>query len=298
MRESSTRERIGVAAAIGASALGGSAIATTRLLATAIDPVTFSAVRFAFGLALLLPAALYVGSRWPRRADWPGAILLGILSFVLFGLMFAWAMQYTTAARGGLAFSTMPLQTMIVAAVLGVERLSLRKTVGVLVAMAGVAFALMSDLAAAPQGAWRGDLIMVGAVFCMSFYVVLSRPFIARSDSLAFTTACMIVGEIFLVPMSFGFGNFGALATFGWAQWLAIAYVGVVGGAIMFLMWVFAIGRTTPTQAAVSVTVNPVVASIAGALMLGEAIAPTLVIGLVAVLAGIWIATTQAGKAR
>ena len=81
--------------------------------------------------------------------------------------------------------------TMLVGATLGIERISARKTFGVLIAMGGVFLALMLGLSGAPAGAWRGELVMLGATFCMSLYNVWSRPFIARSDPLAFLTAGM-----------------------------------------------------------------------------------------------------------
>ena len=50
------------------------------------------------------------------------------------------------------------------------------------------------DLTAAPAGAWRGELIMTGAVLCMAFYNVWSRPFIQRSSALGFLCVGMGAG--------------------------------------------------------------------------------------------------------
>jgi drug/metabolite transporter (DMT)-like permease len=43
-------------------------------------------------------------------------------------------------------------------------------------------------------------------------------------------------------------------------------------------------------------TVNPIAAGLLATRLVGEPITPNLVVGLVAVFAGIWIATTEAGK--
>src|SRR5439155_1234926 len=83
-----------------------------------------------------------------------------------------------------------------------IEMLSARKSFGVLLAMLGVAAALASGLAAAPQGAWRGDLIMAGATLCMALYNVWSRPVIGRSSALGFGTAGIAAGPAALVPIS------------------------------------------------------------------------------------------------
>ena len=65
---------------------------------------------------------------------------------------------------------------MIVGALLGIERLSARKALGVADRHGSASCAaLASGLATAPPGAWRGELIMAGAVLCMAFYNVWTR---------------------------------------------------------------------------------------------------------------------------
>jgi drug/metabolite transporter (DMT)-like permease len=248
--------------------------------------------RFGTGFLILLPIALLMKSRWPRGRDWIAVALLGILFFFAFSVLFNLAYSYTTAARGALTLSTMPLMTMLVAAAIGVERITARKTLGVLIAMAGVFLALMLGLSGAPVGAWRGELAMLAATFCISLYNVWSRPFIARSDSLAFLTGGMGAAVFCLLTWALLIHGFDAAAYFSASQWLAIAYLGVVGGAGAFILWVFALSRTSPTKTAVTITVNPVFASIVGALAIGEGIGLNLIAGLVAVAVGIWIATS------
>src|SRR5687768_14532735 len=192
-------DRIGVLIAVASSTFGGTAAAVTRYVVGAIDPVTIAAFRFGIGVVVLLPLALLMRITFPRGRDWIGTVLLGVMFFAVFFVFYNIAMAYTTAARGALALSTLPLWTMVVAALLGAEPLTARKTLGVLIAVGGVAIALLAGLAAAPPGAWRGDLIMVGATLCMAFYNVWSRPFISRSSPLGFVTASMGAGAICLV---------------------------------------------------------------------------------------------------
>ena len=126
------------------SGLGGTSVGATRYLVSAIDPLAIGAFRFGIGFLLLLPLALTQGGLWPRRQDWPGVAALGLLFFALFPVLFNASLIFTTAARGALALSTLPLLTMVVGAALGVEALTARKTAGVLIAMLGVSMALLS----------------------------------------------------------------------------------------------------------------------------------------------------------
>jgi drug/metabolite transporter (DMT)-like permease len=206
-------------------------------------------------------------------------------------VLFNAALAATTAARGALALSTLPLLTMAAGAAFGVEALTRRKSLGVLLATLGVALALVGGLGTAPNGAWRGDLLMVAAACCMALYNIGSRPVIRRSGALPFTVAAMGVGALVLAAIAGASRGFDAVPGFGPAQWLALLYLGVAGGALAFFLWAFALARTTPTRVAVSVTVNPVTASLFGVLLLGEPVGWNLVAGIAAVLAGIVIAT-------
>lgn len=112
----------GLAAAILSSALGGSAAAITRYVIGASDPITLAAFRFGIGFLLILPLALVMHARWPRGYDSVAVALLGLLFFCLFFVVYNVALSYTSAARGSLALSTLPLTTMIVAALFRKDR--------------------------------------------------------------------------------------------------------------------------------------------------------------------------------
>jgi drug/metabolite transporter (DMT)-like permease len=287
-------ERSGVLIAIVSSCLGGTAAAVTRYLAGGADPLTLAILRWGIGFACVLPIALVLRVRWPRREDWLGVAGLGVCFYGLFFILYNIAIGYTTAARASLALSTLPLQTMAVGALLGLEPLTVRKSAGVSLAIAGVFAALASGLHGAPAGAWRGELIMTGAVLCMAFYNVWSRPFIQRSSALGFLTLGMGSGAAVLVLAGALSGKAAVLHTFAAPQWIAGVYLGIAGGALAFILWVMALQRTTPTRVASTMTVNPIAAALLANILVNEPITLNLVVGLIAVFAGIWIATTEA----
>ena len=115
----------------------------------------------------------------------------------------------------------------------------------------------------------------------MALYNVWSKPFIKRSGPIAFTAMGMAAGAFCLIAISLGRGGFAPVANFDASQWAAVAYLGVFGSAITFFLWAFALGHTTPTRVAISVTVNPITASLMGAALLHEPIRWNLAVGLV-----------------
>jgi drug/metabolite transporter (DMT)-like permease len=282
----------GVAAAVVSSALGGTAAALTRYVVGASDPVTLAAFRFGIGFLFIFPLALALRARWPQGRDWLGVALLGIAFFAVFFFLYNIAMQHTSAARGSLALSTLPLTTMLLAAAVGREQLTWRKSSGVLIAIGGVAFALSAGLADAPAGAWRGDLVMLGATVLMAFYSIWSRPLMQRSSMLGFLAAGMGFGAVVSVALSLFTGGYLLIEKFNTQQWLAVACLGMFGGALAFYLWVYALERTTPTRVTNTMTVNPISASVLAAILIGEPIGLPLVLGIVAVGLGIWLAST------
>jgi drug/metabolite transporter (DMT)-like permease len=287
----------GVAIAIVSSSLGGTAAAVTRYLAGNTDPITVAVLRWGIGILVVLPVALLLRVKWPQRRDWLGVAALGFAFFGMFFVLYNLAVSYTTAARASLALSTLPLQTMVVGAVLGIEKLTLRKSIGVGIAVLGVAGALASGLSAAPDGAWRGEAIMTGAVLCMAFCNVWSRPFMRRSSPLGFLAVGMGVGAVSLLVLAAVTGRLAVLRSFDAPHWIAGVYLGVGGGALAFILWVLALQRATPTRVANTMTVNPLAAGLLATQLVAEPITLNLVAGLVAVFAGIWIATTESRTA-
>ncbi len=290
-------ERIGVLAALVSSTLGGTVAATTRFVVTDTDPLTLGALRFGGAFLVLLPVALTLRQPWPKGRDWFWVVLLGGVYFCVYQVLYNVAFVYTTAARGSMIGSTLALMTMVVAALFGVERLSARKTAGVLTVTGGVAVALASGLAYAPKDAWRGDLLMLAGIFCWACYNIWSRPFIARSSPLTFLIGGMGVGAACLSGLAWWRGGLSAAAAFGPNQWLAVGYMALVATPVALWLWIFALNRATPTRVASTMAMHPVGASILAAVIIGEPIELNLAIGVIAVLFGIWIAANEPRKA-
>ncbi len=137
---------------------------------------------------------------------------------------------------------------------------------------------------------------MTAAVVCMAFYNVLSRSFIRRSSALGFLTVGMGAGAAGLILVALFTGSLAALKNFDTAQWIAGIYLGVAGGAAAFILWVLALARATATRVANTMTVNPIAAALLAKGLVGEPITPNLAVGLIAVIAGIWLATSEIKK--
>src|SRR6202051_4072718 len=138
-------------------------------------------------------------------------------------------------------------------------------------------------------------MTMTGAVMCMAFYNVWSRPFMQRSSALGFLTVGMGAGAAALILIGSLTGSVAALSNLNTPQWIAGIYLGIGGGARAFILWVMALERASPTRVASTMTINPLAAGLLATQLVGEPITPNLVVGLVALFAGV-LDATPAGK--
>jgi drug/metabolite transporter (DMT)-like permease len=266
----------------------------TRFLVAGIDPLAVALLRYGIAaLCLMLIAGPRRSLRW-HRADFPWVLGLGALMFTLFPLLFCYGLAHTTAARGTLALSSMPVLTMLLArATLG-EPLTGRRVLGVVLAVAGVAWALAGQ-PVGRAGTGLGDAIMLGTAVVGSVYAVLCRRALVGRDPLVFTAQAALVGAALLVFLALAAGAFGQLPRLDGRGWLAALYLGLFGGALSFWLWNLGLGRTSATNVAVAVTVNPVSAMLFGSLLLAEPLTANLLGGLALVAAGILLTAAPVG---
>ena len=285
-------EVLGIGAALLGSLFGGTAVAATRYAVGGLEPLTVAATRYGIAALCLAPIAIAGRRGMAKRQDLGATLGLGVLFYGIYPFFFTLALAHTTAARGALALATLPLITLALAIALGREAFSRQRLAGILVAVGGLAYALSPKLGGAAAAAWKGDLIMLFAATLQAIYNVLSRPHIERIGALRFTAFGMCIGGSLLVIVAAAAGALQPLATLPVPAWTALAYLGVVGCALLFVLWSVGLRFASPVLVGLTVTLNAVTASLLGALWLGEPVGHELALGLVAVLAGIAIAST------
>lgn len=268
------------------TALGGSAFVAMRFLVTETDPVTVAFLRNGIAAIILTTIALVIVRRWPSPRD---LLILGFMGAVFFGglqFIFANALTYTTSSRGALAYMTSPFLTLLIAAAFRIERPTPQKIVGIVLATLGVVVALGQG-AGAPPNAWIGDgLILVGALIT-AVYGVWSNRWLRRHPPLVAVVSGVIPGSAFLYVVAMATDAPAFTPELSRAGWMAIAYLGIGAGAISYTLWVWALRHTTPTLVAVALPMNPLMALIWGALLLGEQITVAILVGFALVIAGI-----------
>lgn len=283
----------GLAAALASISFGASVV-VTRYVIGDIEPLLLAFLRFLIASLCLAPIFV-LGVRERLRAfDLTAISALGAVFFGLFPWLFSASLQFIPASRGALWLATMPLLTLILAALLGFESVTRSKVGGIVLTGLGVALAVGGSGVPESAAPWRGDLLMFATSCCGAIYFVLSRPFLRRLPAMQVTWISMVAGTVFLAcanaaNRSLIFPNLEGEA------WMAVAFLGILGGALGFFLWVWALRHSSPTKTAVFAALNPLSATILGALLLDEALTLSFVAGFVCALAGIVTANLDLG---
>ncbi|MBS0246688.1 MAG: DMT family transporter [Proteobacteria bacterium] len=277
-------------AALTAALSAGTAVVATRYVIGETDPLALVFYRYVISVACFAPALPLI---WPRhRIEWTEYAKIaafGILFFVLFPWAFNASLKLIPAARGAVGLATIPIQTMLVAAIFGRERLTAARVAGVLLTFCGIVAAF--GTAAFGQGGDTavGDGLMLLGVLCAAVYSVFGRATLMRHGAVFVTASAMAFAVLALLPvMAFG-GGLTALPAFSAKGWIAVIFLGTVGGALQFSLFMWALRWLSPTTTVLYLTLNPIAAMALGTLILGEHLKPELVLGLGLVLTGIFI---------
>ena len=273
---------LGMILACFSASIGGSTFVFIRLVISQTDPITLNFIRFGSVGIILLVFFLAFCTKMPmRRTDFLKISMIGLLFFAAFPILCAYGLELTTASRGGLIYATMPIVTMIMAAIFKIEKLTLIKTSAVFLAVGGILLALADQQSILPTNkSFQGDILLMGSVLCSSIFVVFSGHFMRIYGNLRVQVTAIISGVTLSFFLTLVFGQpINQIFKFDDIGWLAILFLIFPGGVLMMYCWGKALMLITPTQAAISLGFNPIMAMLLGIWLLDEIITSQFLIG-------------------
>jgi drug/metabolite transporter (DMT)-like permease len=261
-----------------------------KLILAYISPLWFAALRMAMGtLSLFAVVAFWMGRvRLPARADLPVVFSVGLLQMGGFLALVNLALMAVPAGRSAILAYTTPLWVLPGAIFILGERISLAKTLALLLGLAGVAVMFNPagfDWSDGKAVAGNAYLLFAAAMWAVAIVHVKGHRWVGSPLTLA--PWQMLTG---LVP----------LTAFAWAAEGPPPVPSSAGGTLLLALYAGPLVTAFPFWAAITatrilpaVTVSltmllvPVIGLLSSSLVLHERLSATTVIGLLLIVAGI-----------
>lgn len=274
---------------------GGTWVAA-RYAVQEVAPLGVAVWRFFFAAASLLALVVWHHGRLPglNRKELLLVIGLGASGIFIYNLLFLYGMQHITAGRGALVVATTPVITLLAAAWLLHEGMTTRKAVGSALAFAGCLTVIGkgNPLALLGGKVGVGEWLILGCALMWSIYTLIGRlgtQSLAQRNlgALVMTAYASCAGFLMLLATALIDDPAQLVPHYSPLAWVAILFLGLLGTTLGFTWFAAAVQKIGAQRASIFINLVPVAAVLQGALLLGERLDLSALIGGMLVIGGV-----------
>jgi drug/metabolite transporter (DMT)-like permease len=253
----------------------------------------FNAMRMLVGSVVFLATIRLTRNQAAPRppltgTDWIQLFLLGVVGAYLYQLCFVAGVGRTSVGNSSLIIGMSPVVISVMSSLAGHERISRVRWAGVVLAMFGLYLIVGHglDLSGAK---WRGDALMLVAVFCWSLFSVASQPILKRHSPLIVIGLTFSIGGALyfttLMPLLLR-ENWRSVSGFSWLLMLMSALLSL---NLSYWIWYTGLKKLGSSRTSVYSYLMPIVAMVVAAVWLGEPISTNQMAGAGAIFGGLLI---------
>jgi drug/metabolite transporter (DMT)-like permease len=272
--------------------LFGSTMVISRFSLGQMEPGVYNSLRLVIVIiCFTLVFAFSPGRQWPRdRKLWLHAGIWGLLGLAIPMMSFISALQYQSSGVTSLLITLNVAITVILAHFfLSDETLTPRKFLGLAIAFAGAGLILLrgeTGLASLGKADWRGYALVGAGVLGTSIGYIYARKFLQTSNEFQVISVRMVIAALVIIPFTLSTTGFD-LSGVRWSGVLALLFSAVIGTFFTFQVEFLIVKRFGASATSEAAYIVPVVATGLGALLLGEQVTWTIVIGMLIIFVGI-----------
>jgi drug/metabolite transporter (DMT)-like permease len=285
-------QRLNVAIFVAIALIGGGNPVGVAIIVDEMDPLWAAAVRFIAAGAIFALAMVLFRVPIPHGRALAGSLLYGVLGFFAAFTCLFWGFQETPPGTGQIIIALVPLLTLGLAIVHGLERFSLRALVGALVALGGLAF-LVNDRIEANVPPLSLLAVLAGGAFLAESGVILKLT--PRAHPIASNAVGMLAGSVGLVVLSAVVGDAWRAPTES-DTWAAMIFLVLGGSVAVFGLYAFLLGRWSASAVSYILLLQPLPTLVYSALLRGEPLTPALLVGGAIMLLGVYIGAFSPGR--
>jgi drug/metabolite transporter (DMT)-like permease len=263
-----------------------------------IPPLFTGGLRMTLAALFILPVYFWEGRkirahRW-TRADLPTLIGIGMLGLAGNQVCFLVGIKRTSVAHGSILFALTPVLVLLIASALKHERITGRKTLGMLVAAAG-ALALQVTPDDSRQASLSGDMLILGATLAFALFTVFGRSASARLGSITVNTFGYVSCAAALAPVTIWEAWRIDLTTVPLGAWTGLLYMALFPSVVCYTIYYYALTYMAASRVAALTYLEPFLATLLAAAWLGENVTYAVLAGGALVLAGVWMTERSSG---
>ena len=259
-----------------------------KTVLTEMQPLALAGLRVAIAIPILLALAWHKDRCLPGLRDLPFLAVLGMLGVCINQVLFIVGLQYTTATNAAILMPSIPVFTVAVAALLGIERIGWRRGLGIALAVAGALVLLRPGNMTPGAGAGFGNLLILLNCLSFSTFLVLQRPFLERLPWRTVIAWSFLFGGV--AVLAFAASDLYRLDPAGVSAgaWLGLAYIIALPTIFSYAVNTWAVKRSSPSLAATYTTVQPLFTALLAAWFLGEQLGVREGVGFALIAAGLF----------
>jgi drug/metabolite transporter (DMT)-like permease len=269
--------------ALGATAiLWASAFPAIKIGLAGHGVAGLSFLRLFVAAVALAAVAPLMKVRRPGARDLPLIAVCGATGMAAYQVLLNWGEVHVPAGTASLIIAVAPVFSVLLAAAFLVERMTVRTGVGSAVAIGGSAMiALSGGDAGYSTAAW----VVLAAAVAQGVYHFATKPLLQRYSAVEVACYATWAGTLFLAPLAPG-AVVGALGA-DLGSNLAVVFLGVFPSAIGFVVWGYAVSRSSVSGATAVLYLVPVVAVAVSFVALAEVPTPAEIVGGVIGIVGV-----------
>ena len=247
----------------------------SKYIVERIDPLMWAQMRFLVSSLLLLGFALFKRRKWIGRVDknfFFKLILFSCLGFLLPQVLLLKGLTLTSSIHSSVITSFGPIFVLLIVYFKGLEAMHPIKFFGMFISFLGLI--LMQDLGqfALDSSLLWGDLLVLFGSLAFSLYLSFAKDFLMEYDHLWMTGLMFFVSQLLLIP--FNCSSYDQLFHFQWSGEVFIAafYSVVFATFLTYLLSNWLLTKIPSANIALFLYLQPLVATAAGVLILGESL--------------------------
>jgi len=253
-----------------------------------VDPRAYNAARVGLAAVTLVIIVAVGRLELPSRSDIVALLGLGFLGNGIYQFFFVEGIARTSASNTALVVAASPALIAMIGRARGVERVSPRGTIGILLSIIGIALVVLGSASTAKgKSSLTGDLFVLCGSMCWAIYTVLLKPYTARVRGFQLSAITMVGGAIPLALVaspSIVAANWSGVSLLGWS---AIFYSGVGSLVVAYYFWYHGVRVLGPTRTAMYSNLQPVIAILVAWMVLSETPTVWQAIGATCIMTGL-----------